>query len=67
MVATAGILVVTWVYSFYITHFSNYDLLYGSLATIVGLLMWFYFMGFVLVIGIVFNAAWEETKHPRQD
>ena len=67
VVATAGILVVTWVYSFYITHFSNYDLLYGSLATIVGLLMWFYFMGFVLVIGIVFNAAWEETKHPRQD
>ncbi|MGI6752029.1 MAG: YihY/virulence factor BrkB family protein [Anaerovoracaceae bacterium] len=62
ILATGGILIVTWVYSFYISHFSNYNLLYGSLATIVGLLVWFYFIGFVLVVGIVFNAAWEETK-----
>lgn len=62
-VATLGILIVTWGYSFYISHFSNYDLLYGSLATVVGLLVWFYLIGFVLVIGIVFNAAWDETKN----
>ena len=60
--ATTGIMLVTWIYSYYISHFSNHNLLYGSLATIVGLLVWFYLIGFVLVIGIVLNAAWDETK-----
>jgi membrane protein len=62
ILTSAGMLVSTWIYSYYINRFSNYDLLYGSLATIVGLLIWFYILGFVIVIGIVFNAAIEETR-----
>ncbi|NLY71735.1 MAG: YihY/virulence factor BrkB family protein [Clostridiales bacterium] len=62
ILTSAGMLISTWIYSYYINRFSNYDLLYGSLATIVGLLIWFYILGFVIVIGIVFNAAIEETR-----
>ena len=61
VLASAGMLLVTGCYSFYLTHFSNYDVLYGSLAAVVGLIMWFYFLGFVLVIGIVFNAVVKEV------
>ncbi len=60
-VASAGMLVVTWAYSFYMSRFSNYDLFYGGLASVIGLLFWFYILGYVIVIGIVFNAALLET------
>lgn len=61
LLTSAGILAVTGGYSFYMSKFSNYDLIYGGLASIVGLLFWFYIIGYVFVIGIVFNAALMET------
>lgn len=62
VLTSAGMLVVTWVYSFYMSRFSNYDIFYGGLASVIGLLIWFYILGYVMVIGIVFNAALEETR-----
>lgn len=60
--ASAGMLMVTWAYSFYMSRFSNYDLFYGGLASVIGLLFWFYILGYVIVIAIVFNAALLETS-----
>jgi membrane protein len=62
LLASSGILIVTWVYSIYTTSFSNYDLFYGSLASVIGLLFWFYILGYVIVLGIVLNAALMETE-----
>jgi len=58
----AGGILVTVGYSFYLNHFADYSMLYGSLAGLVGLLLWLYLMGFVMVLGIVFNAALLEEK-----
>ncbi len=60
--ASAGMLITSWAYSYYASTFANQNLLYGSLGSVVGLLIWFYFLGNVLVIGIILNAVWEETK-----
>jgi membrane protein len=60
--ASAGMLIASWVYSYYISTFVTQNILYGSLGSVVGLLMWFYILGYVLVVGIVLNVAWEETK-----
>lgn len=63
ILASSGMLLATWIYSFYAVVFANYDLLYGSLAAIVALLFWFYILGYILVIGIQVNVVWDQAKH----
>lgn len=60
IVASLGMLLVTVVYSFYANNISNYNIIYGSLANIVILMFWFYFISWVLIIGVMFNKAWDE-------
>ena len=56
--AAAGILVATIAYYIYFKNFSHLNLVYGSLAAIIALLLWFYWLGYILVVGIVVNASW---------
>ncbi|MBR3785240.1 MAG: YihY/virulence factor BrkB family protein [Firmicutes bacterium] len=57
-----GMLVVTICYSAYANYAVNYDIIYGSLASIVALMFWFYFLSWALGVGIVFNKVWRDTK-----
>jgi Predicted membrane protein len=52
---TVGWIVATMIYSYYATHFSNYDFFYGSLSSIVVLMIWVYALSYILVIGIAIN------------
>lgn len=60
--ASVGMLVVTVGYKIYAEYVSNYDILYGSLAAVVAVMMWFYFLAWALVLGILCNKVWADTK-----
>ena len=48
-------LVSTFVYSYYVQHFSYYDIFYGSLSNLIVMMMWIYILSCSLVIGIAIN------------
>ncbi len=54
---TAGWVIISAVYSVYINDFAitTYNLYYGSLASIIIILLWFYLMAYIFVIGLVLN------------
>lgn len=55
MVTTLAWSFVTACYSYYVAHFTNYDIFYGSLSGIIVLMMWIYILAYILVIGIAIN------------
>jgi len=44
-------------FSFYINNFSRYNTLYGSIGTLIILLLWFYINALVLLVGFELNAS----------
>lgn len=57
-----GMLVVTMAYSAYTNYAVNRHIIYGSMASFAALMFWFYFISWVLILGILFNKVWGDTK-----
>ncbi|MBE6138217.1 MAG: YihY/virulence factor BrkB family protein [Firmicutes bacterium] len=47
--------IVTIIYSYYVSNFNNYDVIYGSLANIAILMLWVYILSYILVLGMAIN------------
>lgn len=60
--ATIGWIVVSLGFSFYVSNFSNYTATYGSLGTMIVLMMWLYFSGTILMIGGQINAVIQDRR-----
>jgi membrane protein len=56
-VATFVWLLGSWGFGLYVGHFAAYDALYGPLATLIGLMMWFYLTAYAVLLGAELNAA----------
>jgi len=63
--ASVSMLVVTYIFTGYTRYATHLDILYGSLASIVVLMFWFFFISWALGLGILFNKAWADTKAAR--
>ena len=49
--------IITALFSYYVTYFARYDILYGNLSTIIMLMIWLYALCFVFVLGMAINAT----------
>lgn len=54
--------IVTEIYSVYILNYATYTSFYGGLANICILMIWFYFLAYVFVIGMALNYQRENEK-----
>lgn len=52
---SVGWILGTFVYSFYINNYANYSLFYGTLANLVVLMVWIYYLSYIFVIGLAMN------------
>lgn len=57
LIAAAGWMGFSYLYSFYIDNMSNYSRTYGSLTAIVLFMLWFYFIMHILFIGGEINVV----------
>lgn len=53
---TIGWILGTEIYSYYVTNYAEYSHLYGSLASIVVLMIWIYYLCYIFTIGIALNS-----------
>jgi membrane protein len=56
-VATFMWLLGSWIFGLYVGRFAAYDATYGPLATLIGLMMWFYLTAYAVLLGAELNAA----------
>jgi len=54
--STTACLLVTAIYSYYVSNFANYSKFYGNLANIIILMIWLYIIAYIFVIGIAINS-----------
>lgn len=65
VVATVLWLVATSAFGWYVQHLAHYNLLYGSVATSIALLVWMYLIAAIALVGCEFNAEWERLAGTR--
>lgn len=51
ILATTGWVIGTLAFRYYVNNFGNFQMLWGSLGTIIGLMVWFYICSFCLLVG----------------
>ena len=59
--ATFLVLLVSIGFGFYVDNFANYNKIYGSIGTIIVIMLWIYFNSFVLLIGFELNASIQQA------
>jgi membrane protein len=62
IVASVLILVATYAFSFYLSQFSSYNKLYGSIGTLIALMIWYYLLAFLIILGFEINASIDTAK-----
>lgn len=57
VISSVLILFATYGFSFYLSRFSSYNKLYGSIGTMIALMIWLYLLAFVIILGFEINAG----------
>ena len=55
--ASLGIILFSFIFSFYVNNFSKYSKSYGSIGGLIVLLIWIYSISIVIVLGAEVNAT----------
>ena len=67
ILATLGIIITSIGFNYYINHFSQYNKIYGSIGTLMIILIWMYFNSIILLTGFELNASIANAKGKREN
>ena len=56
-ITTVAWMIVSIGFSFYVENFASYSIIYGTLGTVIILMVWLYMTSLILIIGAELNAA----------
>jgi len=62
MVATVLVVVTTLAFNFYVNNFSRYNALYGSIGTLMIVLVWIYINAISVIVGFELNASIRKAR-----
>lgn len=65
--ATAGTFILTWLLKSYLAQFNQYNLLYGSIGTLIFMIMWIYFISYVILFGFEINMSIRRAKQDNSE
>ncbi len=54
---TISWMIVTAIYSYYVSHVANYDIIYGSLSSIMIMMIWIFMLSYIFIFGMALNAS----------
>lgn len=66
ILATLGIIITSAGFNYYINNFSQYNKVYGSIGTLMIILIWMYFNSIILLTGFELNASISNAKEKKQ-
>ena len=62
MLATIGSMITSYGFAYYVNNFGQYNKIYGSIGTLIVILLWIYFNSYILLLGFELNASIENAK-----
>lgn len=60
--ATILAFLTIWGFTFYINHFASYNKVYGSIGTLIVIMIWLYLNSLILLLGFELNASIDVSK-----
>ncbi len=61
--ATIAVFLLTWLLKSYFVQFNRYNLLYGSIGSLIFMIMWIYFISYVILFGFEINMSIMRAKN----
>ena len=65
VLASIALVAASILFSLFMGRSTRYSVVYGSLASVIILLVWLYLCGNILILGNVFNCVWYRRKKKR--
>jgi membrane protein len=66
MFATILIVAASVVFAYYVNNFASYNKLYGSIGTLIVIMLWIYINSLILLLGFDLNASIYSAKHQKK-
>ncbi len=67
VVASGLLILITNGFSYYLSNFASYNRLYGTVGTLIALMVWLYLIALVLILGFEINASLEAAARGKKE